>query len=431
MSLESPWLGVLGESLCCAWAPLSLHPGGEYHQRLGPSRNEPGAAEAGAAGDSGRLRCLSARPTRPGSVVELGLAVAGLRLSLPCLWGTDIAAHLAWPGNAAPARRGRRPVRSTRSGRAARKRNHDWNGKGELAVAATRQRVVPAPPQGVGPGSSGVATGARGFDDRPAQRFAHRTLLPPRLLRAHGGSVRRMEGRPGRHHRRPGRHGRSHSLDRAGTGAFGGPAWQVRDSGKPRCRASAPARSGALADAGFASLEGRWCTMEENGARLAVGGTSAPWGPALLPGSVPAADFRILLSHSPDQFYRARDWGVDLMLSGHNHGGQIRLPALGPVFMPSVYSRRFDRGFFRSGSTFLYVSEGVAGKHPYRYGCPPEICCFVLKGRPEPGHPMDSAGRDRAALGRLPSCEPATGCLRLAHRVPDSWLSGPGFGPQR
>ncbi len=121
---------------------------------------------------------------------------------------------------------------------------------------------------------------------------------------------------------------------------------------------------GALADAGFASLEGRWCTLEENGARLAVGGTSAPWGPALLPGSVPLADFRILLSHSPDQFYRARDWGVDLMLSGHNHGGQIRLPALGPVFMPSVYSRRFDRGFFRSGSTFLYVSEGLAGKHP-------------------------------------------------------------------
>jgi len=136
----------------------------------------------------------------------------------------------------------------------------------------------------------------------------------------------------------------------------------------------------ALADAGFAALEGRWCTIEENGARLALGGTSEPWGPALPPASVPAADFRILLSHSPDQFYRARDQGVDLMLSGHNHGGQIRLPALGPVFMPSVYSRRFDRGFFRSGSTFLYVSEGLAGKHPYRYGCPPEVTCFVLKG---------------------------------------------------
>ncbi len=140
----------------------------------------------------------------------------------------------------------------------------------------------------------------------------------------------------------------------------------------------------ALADAGFASLEGRWCTIEVNGGRLALGGTSAPWGPALPAGSPPAADFRILLSHSPDQFYKARDWGVDLMLSGHNHGGQIRLPAVGPVFMPSVYSRRFDRGFFRSGSTSLYVSEGLAGKHPYRYGCPPEITCFVLKSRPEP-----------------------------------------------
>jgi len=32
------------------------------------------------------------------------------------------------------------------------------------------------------------------------------------------------------------------------------------------------------------------------------------------------------------------------------------------------------------------VSEGLAGKHPYRYGCPPEITCFVLKSRPEPGH---------------------------------------------
>lgn len=137
----------------------------------------------------------------------------------------------------------------------------------------------------------------------------------------------------------------------------------------------------ALAAAGFGSLEGRWSVIEENGARLAVGGTSAPWGPALPRGSMPAADFRVLLSHSPDQFYRARSWGVDLMLSGHNHGGQIRLPAVGPVFMPSIYSRRFDRGFFRSRSTLLYVSEGIGGKHPIRYGCPPEVCRFVLRSR--------------------------------------------------
>ena len=94
---------------------------------------------------------------------------------------------------------------------------------------------------------------------------------------------------------------------------------------------------------------------------------------------MPAADFRLLLSHSPDLFYKAQRWGVDLMLSGHNHGGQIRLPLVGPVFMPSRYSRRFDRGFFRRMGTLMYVNEGVGGKHPVRYGCPPEVSRLVLR----------------------------------------------------
>ena len=53
------------------------------------------------------------------------------------------------------------------------------------------------------------------------------------------------------------------------------------------------------------------------------------------------------VSHSPDLLLPGRGVGIDLMLSGHNHGGQIRLPLVGAVFMPSIYSRRFDRGFFR------------------------------------------------------------------------------------
>ncbi len=73
------------------------------------------------------------------------------------------------------------------------------------------------------------------------------------------------------------------------------------------------------------------------------------------------------------------------MYSGHNHGGQIRLPLVGAVFMPSRYSRRFDRGFFRAKDTLLYVNEGIAGRHPIRYGCPPEITRFVL--RQGPAHP--------------------------------------------
>jgi predicted MPP superfamily phosphohydrolase len=133
-----------------------------------------------------------------------------------------------------------------------------------------------------------------------------------------------------------------------------------------------------LARAGFETLEGRWTTLDADGATIAVGGTSAPWGPDVDPDAMPPAEFRILLSHSPDRFYRAVQWGIDLMLSGHNHGGQIRLPVIGAVFMPSVYSRRFDRGFFRRGRTLMYASDGIAGMHPVRYGCPPEVTRFVL-----------------------------------------------------
>jgi predicted MPP superfamily phosphohydrolase len=97
---------------------------------------------------------------------------------------------------------------------------------------------------------------------------------------------------------------------------------------------------------------------------------------------MPHGSLRVLLSHSPDLFYKARNWGVDLMFAGHNHGGQIRLPFVGAVFVPSLFSRRFDRGFFHGKQTLLYVNEGIAGMHPVRYGCPPEVSRFVLRAGP-------------------------------------------------
>jgi len=157
----------------------------------------------------------------------------------------------------------------------------------------------------------------------------------------------------------------------------------------------------ALRQAGFTALEGKWQKLECGGVPIALGGTSAPWGELCNPSEIPDARFRILLSHAPDLFYRAWRWGVDLVLCGHNHGGQIRLPAVGPVFMPSIYSRRFDRGFFRRGQTLMYVSEGVAGKHPVRYGCPPEICRFVLRRGGGRGTELSEAAGSRMATLRL------------------------------
>jgi uncharacterized protein len=134
----------------------------------------------------------------------------------------------------------------------------------------------------------------------------------------------------------------------------------------------------ALRLAGFKTLEGRWTTLEIAGARLAIGGTTAPWGKDLAKRPVPPADAYLLLSHSPDQVYRADGLGIDLMLCGHNHGGQVRLPIVGPVLMPSQYSRRFDRGFFRVGRTMMFVGQGLGAKDPLRIGCPPEIARITL-----------------------------------------------------
>jgi len=60
------------------------------------------------------------------------------------------------------------------------------------------------------------------------------------------------------------------------------------------------------------------------------------------------------------------------------------LPGFGPILMPSRYSRHYDRGFFRSGNSVLYVSQGVGGKHPIRFGCHPEITRFTLRAVHQP-----------------------------------------------
>jgi len=160
-----------------------------------------------------------------------------------------------------------------------------------------------------------------------------------------------------------------------------------------------------LSRAGFESLEGRWSSVLRDGARIALGGTSAPWGPRLDPRQIPTADFRLLLSHSPDQFYVASRWGIDLVLCGHNHGGQIRVPGFGPLFMPSIYSRRFDRGFFQRGSMLMYVNEGVGGMHPYRLGCPPEVSHLVLTSGPASSTVRARVGTSGGFLNR-PGDEP-------------------------
>jgi uncharacterized protein len=93
----------------------------------------------------------------------------------------------------------------------------------------------------------------------------------------------------------------------------------------------------------------------------------------------------ILLCHAPDFATHVRSHAagqaVDLMLSGHTHGGQIRLPLVGALVLPPM-GKRFVQGWFQIGSMALYVNRGIGTIGvPFRLDCPPEITLFTLRAK--------------------------------------------------
>ena len=89
----------------------------------------------------------------------------------------------------------------------------------------------------------------------------------------------------------------------------------------------------------------------------------------------------ILLCHEPDLADRySLDGRVSLQLSGHSHGGQIRLPGLGALILPYL-GRKYDIGLYKVNEMLLYTNRGLGViSEPVRYNCPPEITQFVLLG---------------------------------------------------
>ncbi|QJW97889.1 metallophosphoesterase [Frigoriglobus tundricola] len=137
-----------------------------------------------------------------------------------------------------------------------------------------------------------------------------------------------------------------------------------------------------LVAAGYTVLSNVWREIRVRGVPCVVIGHEGPWFvPTPDLSGAPVGPFRLCLSHTPDQFY----WGlanhVGLMLSGHVHGGGIRVPVIGSIFVPSVYGRRFDQGVFEKGSTALVVSRGMSGKEPLRIRCNPQAIRITLKPR--------------------------------------------------
>ena len=92
-------------------------------------------------------------------------------------------------------------------------------------------------------------------------------------------------------------------------------------------------------------------------------------------------NYIILISHVPDLIKELDTHNINIILSSHTHGGQIRLPLLGPLLTRSSFQRKYNMGIFRYNSCNLHISSGlgVSSTTPVRFRCPPRATVITLK----------------------------------------------------
>jgi predicted MPP superfamily phosphohydrolase len=150
----------------------------------------------------------------------------------------------------------------------------------------------------------------------------------------------------------------------------------------------------ALASRGIVNLDNRRVILtsagelqEEAALGLCLAGVGDLWEDrqdwaAALGGLDPLMP-RILLSHNPDVaelLPRGADGRVDLMVSGHTHGGQVRLPFLGTPVVPSRHGQKYAHGLVRGPSCPVFIASGIGlSVLPFRFGVPPEIVEFTFR----------------------------------------------------
>ncbi len=138
-----------------------------------------------------------------------------------------------------------------------------------------------------------------------------------------------------------------------------------------------------LAVHGCVRVDQGWTSISIGNATLQIAGNELPWysGAESLPnpGKKSEREFRVLLTHSPDQISWARPYDFDLVLAGHCHGGQIAFPVIGPVICPSRQGVKWACGAFQFDKTLMFVTRGVSGDEPIRVGSRPELVLITVE----------------------------------------------------
>jgi predicted MPP superfamily phosphohydrolase len=148
-----------------------------------------------------------------------------------------------------------------------------------------------------------------------------------------------------------------------------------------------PGRSGdliaALEGDGWTHLKNRGTEFAMNGLRIEVGGLDDPH---IHRHDIRTAirrepdEFGLAVVHSPDPVAELAALGYDLIVAGHTHGGQVRLPIVGALVTNSHMPRFLARGLSRVGNAYVHVSPGLGTSKyaPFRFLCRPEATMLEL-----------------------------------------------------
>lgn len=142
----------------------------------------------------------------------------------------------------------------------------------------------------------------------------------------------------------------------------------------------------ALKNAGCNVLIDALDRLDHRGEKLWLAGVDDLYygstDPKRLLRDVPREAPRVVLAHNPDfiEEFAAKDQHVDLMISGHTHGGQVRFPLIGAPQISSYYGQQYAMGLNHKDSMQIYTTRGIGTIHlPTRLACPPEIVLFTLR----------------------------------------------------
>lgn len=134
---------------------------------------------------------------------------------------------------------------------------------------------------------------------------------------------------------------------------------------------------------GISTLSNKSIVIEKDGARFWLAGIDdvlkgSPDLPSALRG-IPSQEAVVMMVHEPDYADHVSRYPVDLQLSGHTHGGQVRIPFMRPLYLPPL-AKKYVWGLFKVRELSLYTNAGIGTVEvPVRWNCPPEITFITLK----------------------------------------------------